>query len=308
MAKTWKILFLSLLILSLTFVATVQVKAQPPPPAGITAEILPSEGGANTTITLRFLTTNSSIGSVQTADIFWDNNTLALDQAGSLGADGSYNYNVTVPTEPPLSDVGNHTIRVDTSVLLVGSVSWSFTFNVTEFVPSPEYLALNDTYYSLLGNYTEILGNYTQLQAIYTDLQANFQILGTNYTALLQDYSTLISNYNVLDANYNSLTSNYNQVSNTYGNLTNSYNSLSTTYAQLQANLQTLDANYSTLSQDYNLLNSSYTGLLSNYNGLVGQLNFTRNLNYALIIITIALAIITVYFIYVKPRKPTKIR
>ena len=80
MAKTWKILFPLLLILSLMFVATVQVKAQQQY-SGINAEILPSEGGANTTITLRFTSnTTASVGNVNPADIFWDNNTIALNQ------------------------------------------------------------------------------------------------------------------------------------------------------------------------------------------------------------------------------------
>jgi hypothetical protein len=300
MSKTWKILFLTVLILSLTFVATGQVKAQSQY-AGITAEVLPSEGGANTTIILRFLTTNSSVGNVQPADIFWDNNTIALNQAGTVGADDSINYNITVPNESPLSDVGNHTIRVDSTVAPYGAISFFFTFNVTEFIPSPEFLALNDTYYSLLTNYTNILGNYTQLQTNFSDLETNYQTLGDNYTILLDDYNALVSDETTLTANYN-------YVLNTYGNLTNSYNSLSTNYASLLASFQTLNASYSTLSQDYSLLNSSYTGLLSNYNGLVGQLNFSRNLNYALIVIAIALALIATYYVYFKPKKPTKTR
>jgi hypothetical protein len=295
MAKTWKILFLTLLILSLTFVATGQVKAQSQY-AGINAEILPPEGGANTTIILKFTSnTTAGVGSVNPADIFWDGQELALDQTGILGADGSYNYNITVPNEPPLSDIGNHTITVDSTVTPYGPVSFSFTFNITEFVPSPEFLALNDTYYSLLTNYTNILGNYTQLSANYTTLLAEYGNDTLNYNTLVAQYNALISNYNSLSASYNLLS-----------NLTGTYASMSSNYASLLANFQTLNASYSTLSQDYSLLNSSYTGLLSNYNGLVGQLNFSRNLNYALIIITIALALITTYYVYFKPKKPTK--
>jgi hypothetical protein len=308
MAKTWKILFQLLIILSLTFVATARVKAQQQYP-GITSEILPSEGGANTTIILRFTSnTTAGVGSVNPTDIFWDNNTIALNQAGTLGADGSFNYNITVPNESPLSNVGNHTIRVDSTVVPYGSVSFSFLFNVTQFVPSPEYLVLNDTYYSLLTNYTDVLGNYTQLLS-------SFAILSANYTTLLAEHNndtlnlnTLISQRNVLNADFNSLSTNYILLSNSFGNLTNIYGSLSSNYAALQTNFQTLGSNYSTLSQDYSLLNSSYTGLISNYNGLVGQLDFSRNLNIALIIITIALAIITVYYVMIKPKRPTKLR
>jgi hypothetical protein len=300
MAKTWKILFLTLLVLSLTFVATAQVRAQQQYPY-INSEILPAQGGANTTIILRFTTTPGyNVSNVASADIFWDNNTLyPLNQAGTIGADGSYNYNITVPNESPLSDVGNHTIRVDSTVVPYGAISFFFIFNITEFIPSPEYQELNDTYYSLLTNYTQLQSSYTVLSANYTTLLAENTIL---------NYNTLLSQYNALISNYNALTANYNQVLNTYGNLTATYNSMSSTYANLQANFQTLSANYSTLSQDYNRLNSSYTGLLSNYNALVGQLDFSRNLNYTLIIITIALALITVYYAYFKPKKPTKTR
>jgi hypothetical protein len=303
MAKTWKILFLTLLILSLTFVATGQVKAQAQQQyPGINSEILPSEGGADTIITLRFTTTNSSVGKVTTADIFWDNNSIEpLNILGTLGADGSYNYNVTIPTEPPLSDIGNHTIRVDSSVVPYGSVSFYFTFNVTEFVPSPEYTAL-------LANYTNILGNYTQLQSSYTELSANYTTLMAEYTNSTQNYNALFANYNALTTDYNSVSANYNLLSANLGSLTDNYSSLSSNYAGLQTSFQTLSANYTTLLQDYSLLNSSYAGLLSNYNDEAGQLDFSRNLNIALIIITIALAVITVYFVWIKPKQPTKIR
>jgi len=314
MLKTWKILFPIFLALSLTFVTVVRVSAQPTYPF-INYEILPSQGGANTTIILRFTTTSPNVSNVQTADIFWDNNTVALNQSGFLGASGAYDYNLTVPTEPPLSDEGNHTIQVDSNVANYGPISFFFTFNITEFVPSPEYIALNETYYSLLTNYTDILGNYTQLQSDYAVLFENYTTALAENANDTQNYNTLVSTYNVLDSNYNSLTANYNLLSTTYSNLTTNYISMSSNYALLQqnyallqTNFQTLDANYSTLILDYNLLNSSYAGLLSNYNGLTGQLAFSRNLNITLIIITIILAIITIYYVILKPKTPTKTR
>jgi hypothetical protein len=299
MAKTWKILFLTLLALSLTFVTTVRVNAQEY--ANINAGILPTQGGANTTILLTFLTTSSSVGNVTTADIFWDNNTVAFNESGVLGASGAYDYNLTVPNEPPLSDQGDHTIQVDSYVLPYKQVSFYFTFNVTEFVPSPEYSAL-------LANYTNILGNYTQLQSSYTELSANYTTLMAEYNNATLNYNTLVSTYTVLNANYNSLSTNYIYLSNNYGNLTAVASSLSTNYAGLQTSFQTLGSNYSTLLQDYSLLNSSYASLVSNYNGVVGQLDFSRNLNIALVIITIALALTTVYFVMIKPKRPTKTR
>jgi hypothetical protein len=305
MNKPFKSLMAIFVLISLIGLTAMQVRAQGSP---IEAEILPSQGTAATIILLRFISTNASVGNVTTADIFWDDTTIALNQQGVLGADGSYNYNLTVPTEPPLSNVGNHTIRVDSSVFNYGPVSFNFTFTITEFVPSPEYLALNDTYHSLLVNYTNILGNYTQL---LTD----FNILSANYTTLLAEhnndtlnFNTLISQYNLLNINYNSLSANYALVSNNYGNLTTAFLSLSSSFNGLQTNFQTLNTSYTTLTQDYNLLNSSYAGLLTNCNSIIGQLDFSRNLNYILIIITSALAITTIYLITIKPKRNQKTR
>ena len=275
----------------------------------IQAEILPSQGGANTTILLRFTSLNTSVQNVQSADIFWDNTTIGLNQQGIPGASGtSENYNITVPTEPPFSDIGNHTIRVDSNVIPYGQVTFYFTFNITEFVPSPEYLALNDIYNSLLANYTNILGNYTQLLADFNELSANYTTLLAEHNNDTLNFNTLTSQYNGLWINYNSLSANYNLLSTNYGNLTTALVSLSSSYSGLQANFQTLNTSYATLLQDYNLLNSSYVGLLSNYNSVVGQMELSRNLNYVLIITTIALAITAFYFASIKPKRTQKIR
>jgi hypothetical protein len=295
MGKTLKIFFSTLLVLSLTFVTVVHLNAQDY--RYINAEILPSQGGAGTTIILRFTTTNVSVGAVTPADIFWDNNTIAINQPGVLGANGAYNYNLTIPTEPPLSNIGNHTIRLDSNVVPYGAVSFSFTFDVTEFVPSPEYLALNETYYSLLTNYTDILGNYTQLLSSYEELSTNYTTLMAQHNNDTLNYNTLISQYNVLNTNYNSLTASYNQLA-----------TLSSSYSSLQANFLSLNASYSNLAQNFRDLNSSYVSLLANYNSLTGQLDFNRNLNYILIITTIALAITTVYLAMIKPKRQTKTR
>lgn len=305
MNKPYKTLMAIFVLTSLIGLTAMQARAQGSP---IEAEILPSQGTATTIILLRFITTNASVGNVQTADIFWDDTTVALNQQGVLGADGSYNYNLTVPTEPPLSNVGNHTIRVDSSVFNYGPVSFNFTFTITEFIPSPEYLALNDTYNSLLANYTNILGNYTQLLADFNELFANYTTLLAEHNNDTLNFNTLISQYNVLNTNYNSLSANYNLLSTNYGNLTTAFVSLSSSFNGLQTNFQTLNTSYATLMQDYNLLNSSYAGLLTNYNSITGQLDFSRNLNYILIIITIALAITTIYLTTIKPKRNQKTR
>jgi hypothetical protein len=305
MIKPWKILLPALLVLSLMIVTVVHVDAQVDQ---IQAEILPSQGGADTTILLRFISLNTSVQNVQSTDIFWDNVTIGLNQQGILGANGAYDYNLTVPTEPPYSNVGNHTIRVDSEITPYGQVTFYFTFTITEFVPSPEYLALNDTYNSLLANYTNILGNYTQLLANFNELSANYTTLLAEHNNDTLNFNTLISQYNVLNTNYNSLSANYNLLSTNYGNLTTVFVSLSSSFNGLQTNFQTLNTSYATLMQDYNQLNSSYAGQLTNYNSIIGQLDFSRNLNYILIIITIALAITTIYLITIKPKRNQKTR
>ena len=298
MIKLCKLLLSTLLLLLLMFVSAASVKASTNP---IEAQILPSEGGADTTILLSFTTLNSSVGNVSTADIFWDNVSVGLNQQGVLGASGAYYYNLTVPTESPLSTQGNHTILVDSNVTNYGPYSVTFTFTITEFVPSPEYVTLNETYYSLLENYTQLLSNYTDLSANYTTLTAE-------HNTDVLNYNTLLANYNSLTANYNSVSANYNTLTNSYSTLTQSYSSLSSGYTGLQTNFQNLNSSYVVLIQDYNLLNGSYAGLLSNYNSVTGQLDSSRNLNYVLIITTIALAITTIYFAMLKPKKQQKTR
>lgn len=168
----------------------------------IEAGIYPSEGTGATEILIRFYTRNASIGNVDKADLFWDGVSMGLNRAGVVGADGSYDYLLNVPSERPLSDIGNHTIMVDSFVFNYGQVRFNFTFTITEFVPSPEYVALNTTYYSLLANHTDLLNRYTSLSA-------NYSMLLANYDTLLSGHSDLMSNYNSLSANYNSLLTNY---------------------------------------------------------------------------------------------------
>jgi len=284
MFKPYKILLTSLILLCLACTTIVQVKAQD---SSIEAEMLPPQGSADTTILIRFRTINATIGNVDKADIFWDNSTIGLNQQGVLGADGSYNYNLTVPTQPPLSDIGNHTIRVDSSVSNYGQITFNFTFTVTEFIPSSEYLALNATYYSLLTNYTDLLDNYNQLLANYTRTS-------TDYATVLSEYNQLLLDYNSLSANYNSLTANY--------------NSLSANYNSRTQNFESLSSNYSALRQYYDSLNSSYSGLVSNYDAALGQLTFGRNLNYILVASTTILAVTSIYFATRRPKSLSKTR
>ena len=305
MFKPYKAILASLILLSLANITIIQVKAQDGP---IESEILPSQGNANTTILVRFRTTNATIGNVDKADIFWDDSTVALNQQGILGADGSYNYNVTVPKQPPFSDIGGHTIRLDSLVFNYGQVSFNFTFTITEFVPSPEYNALNTSYYSLLANYTSLLNNYDRLLSNFSKMSTDYATLLTEHGQLLQNYNSLSANYNSLTANYNSLSANYNSLLTDYNSLDNVFSSLQTNYTSLQRSFESLSSNYGTMTQDYTALNSSYAGLRADYDAVLGQLAFSRNLTYVLIASTIILAVTSIFFATRKPNPASKPR
>jgi archaellum component FlaC len=281
------------------FVSVVRVHGQTD---DIMAEILPVQGPANTTILIRFTSLNPNVSNVQTADVFWDNYTIGLNQQFVPGANGiSQNYNVTPPAFPPFSDLGNHTIRVDTSIVPFGPQTFLFTFNITTPVPSQDFLILNSTYYQLLANFADISGNFTQLQTSFDELSANYTELQQEHNNDTLNYNTLLAQYNVLYSDFNSLTANFNLISNNYANLNSTYDTLSSSYASLQASLQTLASNYVAL-------NSSYTNLISNYNSVTAQLDQSRNINIILVIATIALLVITVYFAFLKTRTPVRQR
>jgi len=301
----YKVVLTSLVLLSLICITIVPVRAQGSP---IEAEILPSQGNANTSILIRFSTKNATIGNVDKADIFWDDVSIALNQQGALGADGSYNYNLTVPSEPPLSNVGNHTIRVSSSVFNYGPVTFNFIFMITEFVPSPEYLALNATYFSLLANYTGLLNSYDQLLSNYSKKSADYADLLNEQTQLLLNYNSLSANYNSLTANYNSLSANYNSLFTNYNNLHLSFSSLQANYSSLLGSLEFLSSNYNALRQDYDSLNSSYVSLKSDYGTALSQLALSRDLNYIFIVSTIILAVTTSYLVIRKQKSAPKTR
>jgi len=305
MFKKHVIILTSLVFLFVICVLPVQVVAQNDP---IEAEILPSQGAANTVILIRFITVNASVGGVQKADIFWDNYSIALNVDGVLGADGSYNYNLTVPSQPPLSDIGNHTIRVDSSVFNYGPVSFNFTFTITEYVPSPEYLTLNATYYSLLANYTELNNTYNLLLTNYKEISTNYTSLTTDYRQLLSNYNILSANYGALTADYSSLSANYNLLVTNYNNLQTTFSSLQSNYTSLQLSVQSLSLSYVALGNDYNSLSSNYSILRTDYEGVLGQLTLDRNLNYVFISSTIILAVTTLYFATRKPKTNARTR
>lgn len=305
MFKLYKTLLLCLILLSLAGFVTTRVKAQ----AGeIQAEILPSEGSASTNITIRFKTTVLNVGNVDRADIFWDEVNMALNEQGILGADGSYNYQLQVPTEFPLSELGNHTIRVDSVVSNYGPANFNFTFTIIEFVPSPEYVSLNETYNSLLTNYTRLWSDYNQTLIAYSILLANYSTLNS----VLMNFSSLTASYNTLVSDYNTLTSylvaSQNFTLTTYGGLNSAYTSLQGTYASLSSSYDALNSTYHALRNDYDSLNSSYHALRSNYDALTGDLTTSRNLVYVFAASTIALAVLSFYLFRRKVKQPGKTR
>ena len=278
----------------------------------IEAGIYPSEGTGATEIVIRFYVRNASIGKVDKADLFWDGVSRGLNVPGIESADGSYNYLLKVPSEPPLSDIGNHTIMVDSFVFNYGQVRYNFTFRITEFVPSPEFIALNTTYYSILANYTDLLNRYASLSA-------NFSILLANYSILLNEHAPLISNYNSLSSNYNSLVADYNALSATlltnYNSLVTNFNNLHSLYSLFLANYtrivenqNSLSSNYNTLREDYASLESNYHDLKTGYNSIVGEQVTARNLSYVFMASTIVLAVTTFYLVFIKLKLPRRTR
>lgn len=312
MVKLHKSLLVFLVLLLAESMVVIHVEAQDDV---IEAEIFPSKGTASTEILIRFNTRNATIGSVETADFFWDDSTIELNKPGVRGADGSYNYQLKVPTESPYSDVGNHTIRVYSFVSNYGSASFNFTFEITEYVPSLEYVALNATYYALLANYTDLLGNCSSLTADYSSLLVNYTTLLADHDALLNEHNSLLSDYNSLSANYNSLIANYNALSANYNSMLTNYNNLHSLYSlflanytSLQGYFNSLSSNYDTLRTDYDSLESNYHGLKTNYDALLGELSTTRNVTYVFIASTIILAATTVYLFQRKPKLTSKTR
>jgi len=293
---------------TLVLLASVSMRPVMAQGDSIDAAIHPTSGTANTKILIRFLTTNASIGNVEKADIFWDDVIIELNESGNQSADGSYNYYLKVPTELPLSDLGNHTIRVDSMVLNYGQVSFNFTFEITEFVPSAEYVELNATYYALLVNYGDLLISYNSLLANYSNLLADHAALLNEHNNLLSNYNSLSANYNSLLADYNALSANYNSMLINYNNLHSLYSLFLANYTNLQGSYNSLSSNYNILRTDYDSLESNYHGLTTNYDTLIGELGAARNFAYVLLASTILLAATTVYFVLRKPKLTTKAR
>lgn len=298
------VLFLAASLVGILPFSIGKVRAQG---GDIEAGIFPSQGTSTTDIVIRFYTRNASIGNVDKADLFWDEALIGLNIEGNLSANGSYNYMLRVPSQPPLSDIGNHTVTASSLVFNYGQVSFNFTFTITEFVPNPEYIALNATYYSILANYTDLLN-------LYTELSFNYSTLLADYDTLFREHGDLLSNYNSLSANYNSLVADYNALSASLNSLLTNYNALNslyshflTNYTKLVETQNSLSSNYNSLSQNYTSLESSYHDLKTSYDSTVSEQATTRSLSYIFIASTVIFAATTVYLIS-RPKVPSRAR
>jgi len=232
--------------------------------------LYPSEGSVSTDIVLEaYVPINSR------NNIFWDTIAIALDVNR-----GQENYplilHIQAPNLHPYSDLGNHTVTVE-SFYWSGSDKVAYmnaTFEITEYSPCDEWLALNVTYHTLLGNFNALNASYYALQAQHDDLNDAYQ-------ELLGDYNTKLANYSSLSTSYDSLC--------------DSYDALGTNYDSLRNN-------YDTLGTNYDSLRSNNDQLTTSYNALTGELANARNLGYILLATTMILMATTVYFAVRKPR------
>lgn len=327
-------LFLFPILISMLALNVPRVAAVEP-----TATIYPSEGTVDTDIFLQV----RGFGIGEEWDVhyklylFWDSKPImtGVDDGGNHFYDIYFNP----PNEHPYSDLGNHTVYVE---LWRSHYGWSFianftlVFEIVEWGPCPEYIALNATYASLLADYSallddflSLLADYDTLQSDYNDLQNDYNSLSTDYSDLLNSYNTLSTDYDSLSSNYDDLKSSYESLDFTYFDLLDIHSQLQSDYSDLQENYDVLSANfnnitalynsflsnynnlqgdYNSLSSNYNTLKVDYNSLESSYNNLMSDLGFTRNLSYVFIITAIIFIGIAVYLALRKPQKmPTSI-
>jgi hypothetical protein len=268
-------------------------------------KLYPAEGTVRTNIVLRAFVPPGSNNWV-----YWDDMVIARNIPYDDQIIG-FTLNISCPNESPYSDLGNHTVTVESFYMENGSrvAYFNATFEIIEYLPTSEYLSLNATYYSLLANYSELLDNYNSLLINYTALTDSNNDLFSNYTILLSNYNSIAANYNSLLADYNALTSNFNLLFTKYDSLSGNYEGLRSLYSLFLANYsallgsyESLNSNYNALKGDYNSLNSSYLNLETNYSSLTNELSSARMLNYAFIGATIMLVALVVYLIMRKPK------
>jgi parallel beta-helix repeat protein len=163
---------------------------------------------------------------------------------------------------------------------------------------TPYYIdSINRDNYPLMSPY---LTDHLSIRVLYFDLLQEYSGLSTNYSSLMTNYIDLQSRFAALQGDYTSLQTNLTSLDRNYSSLISRYNTL-------QANLTSLNSSYNDLKKNYDSMNSSYTNLNTAFNDYKnskqGELNYTRDLAYALTTITVILIVATVYIIMRKPKQ-----
>lgn len=300
-------------VLSLVFMLPI-VNAQP------YFAVYPTEGNVNTDIFLQIRgLPGTGFYEYYYLYIFWDDILLGTFPDNS----GTYEHYFDTHFSPPnnwnYSALGNHTVyfEVWNNGRTAMFINATFVFTITEYIPCPEYLALNATYYQLLAEYNSLNASYQNLMAQYNTLSANYDDLlnqysnlSGNYYNLLGSYNSLVSDYDEMKTTYHELETNYQSLNATYfslntgyqnlslifSQLQNSYNGLIESYTSLQSIHNSLTLNYAQLQGNYTQLVSSYSDLQTDHSNLSTDLTNYRNLTYAFVITTIVFLALTVYF------------
>jgi len=153
--------------------------------------------------------------------IFWDDILLGVFPDNSGTYDHYFDTHFSPPNSGNYSALGNHTVYFE--VWNAGRnamfINATFVFTITEYLPCPEYVALNATYAELLSNYTMLLNNYNSLVANHSKLNNDYTSLSANYYELFDSYEGLNSTYDNLRRNYDSLRSSYDTLATSYNAL-----------------------------------------------------------------------------------------
>lgn len=253
--------------------------------------VYPTEGSVDTDIFLQIRgLPGTGFYEVYYLYIFWDDILLGTFPDNSQTYDHYFDTHFSPPNRDNYASLGNHTVyfKVWNAGRNAVFINATFDFTIIEYVPCPEYLALNATYYNLLAEYETLSMNYTSLLADYGSLLID-------HTSLLDDYDSLLSNYSSLHLSFLSLSADSSSLTQSYSQLQSNYNSLKTNYDSLKALHDNLKANLDSLE-------SNNSNLATSYDALIRELIFTRTLSYLFAATTMVLVATTVYFAFRKPK------
>jgi hypothetical protein len=136
----------------------------------------------------------------------------------------------------------------------------------------------------------------TQVRTMtYDELLANYSSLLTDYETLLDSYNNLTTQYRGLNSTYNLLLSQYNSLQATFESLNSTYFTQKATYDTLKTSYDSLQASYKTLNQTYHTLMDENDRVRNTVGTQETELTTTRDIEYALIVVTVALAALLIY-------------